>query len=120
MSAEDFEPIVRRTPGVDVGRVDVIPAWNPELAPSAPGLAAGAVTLMLIPRVDTAHPGAPQPDQPFLDAVCSYIDSRRLVTTEIFLRGPVYKPIWMSVGADCCHATPTGSGSWGTLKIRYR
>ena len=100
VSAEDFEPIVRRTPGVDVGRVDVIPAWNPELAPSAPGLAAGAVTLMLIPRVDTAHPGAPQPDQPFLDAVCSYIDSRRLVTTEIFLRGPVYKPIWMSVGFD--------------------
>jgi Baseplate J-like protein len=100
VSAEDFETIVRRTPGVDVGRVDVIPAFSPELAPSAPGDAAGAVTLMVIPRLDPLHPGAPQPDQPFLDAICSYVDPRRLVTTEVFLRGPTYKPIWVSVGID--------------------
>jgi hypothetical protein len=100
VSAEDFDTIVRRTPGVDVGRVDVIPAFNPELAPSAPGDAAGAVTLMLIPRVDPVHLDAPRPDQPFLDAVCDYIDPRRLVTTEVFLRGPTYKPIWVSVGFD--------------------
>ena len=100
VSAEDFETIVRRTPGVDVGRVDVVPAFSPELAPSAPGDAAGAVTLLVIPRLDPLHPGAPQPDQPFLDAICSYIDPRRLVTTEVFLRGPTYKPIWVSVGID--------------------
>ena len=100
VSVDDFETIVRRTPGVDVGRVDVIPAFNPELSPSSPGDAAGAVTLMLIPRVDPVHPDAPQPDQPFLDAVCDYIDPRRLVTTEVFLRGPKYKAIWVSVGFD--------------------
>ena len=100
VSTEDFDTIVRRTPGVDVGRVDVIPAFNPELAPSSPGDAAGAVTLMLIPRADPLHPDAPQPDQPFLDAVCDYIDPRRLVTTEVFLRGPKYKAIWVSVGFD--------------------
>ena len=98
VSADDFDAIVRRTPGIDVGRIDVIPAFNPELSPSSPGDAPGAVTLMLIPAVDPAHPGAPQPDQPFLDAVCSYVDPRRLVTTEVFLRGPSYKPIWVSVG----------------------
>jgi hypothetical protein len=100
VSAEDFDTIVRRTPGVEIGRVDVIPAFNPELAPSAPGDAAGAVTLMVIPRTDLAHPGAPEPDQPFLDAVCDYIDPRRLVTTEVFLRGPTYKGLWISVGFD--------------------
>ncbi|HEV8460115.1 MAG TPA: baseplate J/gp47 family protein [Gaiellaceae bacterium] len=100
VSAEDFEAIVPRTPGVDVGRLDVVPAFNPELSPSAPGDAAGAVTLMLIPRVDALHPDAPQPDQAFLDAVCDYIDPRRLVTTEVFLRGPTYKQIWLSVGFD--------------------
>jgi hypothetical protein len=100
VSVEDFEAIVRRTPGVDVGRVDVIAAYNPELAPSAPGDAAGAVTLLVIPRVDPLHPDAPQPDQPFLDAICGYVDPRRLVTTETFLRGPAYKPIWLSVGID--------------------
>jgi hypothetical protein len=98
VSAEDFESIVRRTPGIAVGRVDVISAFNPELAPSAPGDAAGAVTLMLIPQVDLEHPDAPRPDQPFLDAVCTFIDPRRLVTTEVFLRGPTYKPILLSVG----------------------
>jgi hypothetical protein len=55
---------------------------------------------MLIPRVDVAHPEAPQPDQLFLETVCSYIDPRRLVTTEVFLRGPTYVPIWISVGFD--------------------
>jgi Baseplate J-like protein len=100
VSVDDFDAIVRRTPGVSVGRVDVISAFSPELASSSPGDAAGAVTLMLIPRLDPDHPGAPQPDQPFLDAVCDYIDPRRLVTTEVFLRGPKYKPIWLSVGFE--------------------
>jgi predicted phage baseplate assembly protein len=100
VSADDFDAVVRRTPGISVGRVDVIPAFNPELSPNAPGDAAGAVTLMLIPQVDPDHPDAPQPDQPFLDAVCDYIDPRRLVTTEVFLRGPTYVPIWVSVGFE--------------------
>jgi hypothetical protein len=100
VSGEDFETIVRRTPGVDVGRVDVIPAFNPELSPSAPGDAPGAVTLLVVPRADRSHPDAPLPDQPFLDAICDYIDPRRLVTTECFLRGPDYQPIWLSVAVD--------------------
>jgi Baseplate J-like protein len=98
VSADDFDAVVRRTPGVSIGRVDVIPAFNPALAPSAPGDAAGAVTLMLIPSVDQNNPTAPQPDQPFLDAVCNYLDPRRLVTTEVFLRGPTYVPVWVSIG----------------------
>jgi hypothetical protein len=30
--------------------------------------------------------------------VCSYLDTRRLVTTEVFLRGPEYVGIWISIG----------------------
>jgi hypothetical protein len=100
VSAEDFETIVRRTPGVELGRVDVIPAFNPQLASSNAGDAPGAVTLMVIPRQDAVHPDAPRPDQPFLDAICSYIDPRRLVTTEVFLRGPDYQQVWLSVGFE--------------------
>ena len=98
VNADDFATITRRTPGADVGRVDVIPAYNPELAGSEPGDAPGAVTLMIIPRSDPLHPDTPEPDQPFLDTVCDYLDPRRLVTTELFLRGPTYKTIWISVG----------------------
>ncbi len=98
VSAADFETIASRTPGVDVGRIEVIPAFNPELGGNQPGDAAGAVTLMAIPRYDPLQPDAPQPDRLFLDAICSYLDPRRLVTTEVFLRGPIYKGIWVSVG----------------------
>lgn len=98
VSASDFATIVRRTPGVDVGRVEVLPAYTPELGPNTPGDAPGAVTLVLIPGRDPAHPDAPEPDRLFLDAVCSYLNPRRLVTTEVFLRGPNYRTIWVAVG----------------------
>jgi predicted phage baseplate assembly protein len=100
VSAADFESITLRTPGADIGRVEIIPAFNPELAPNEPGDAPGAVTVMVIPRNDPAQPDAPQPDSLFLDAICNYLDQRRLITTEVFLRGPVYKPIWISVGIN--------------------
>jgi hypothetical protein len=100
VAAEDFEAIVRRAPGVDIGRVEVLPAFSPELPSNAPGDAAGAVTLMLVPRYDAARPAAPLPDQAFLDAVCRHVEPRRLLTTEIFLRPPAYVPVWISVGID--------------------
>jgi len=100
VSVADFETITLRTPGVDVGRVEVLPAFNPELAPNVAGDAPGAVTLLVIPKYDPAHPATPEPDRNFMDAVCAYLDSRRLVTTEVFLRGPDYLPIWISIGID--------------------
>jgi predicted phage baseplate assembly protein len=98
VSSADFEWITKRTPGIDVGRVEVLPAYSPQLTAVQPGDAPGAVTLMLIPRYDESHPDTPEPDQNFLNAVCAYLDPRRLVTTELFLRGPSYKPVWISVG----------------------
>jgi hypothetical protein len=100
VSAEDFVTIAWRTPGVEIGRIDVIPASSPELGTNEPGDAPGAVTLMIVPRHHPARPDAPEPDRLFLDTICSWLDPRRLVTTEVFLRGPVYKDIWLSVGID--------------------
>jgi hypothetical protein len=100
VNATDFETITLRTPGVDIGRVEVIPAFNPELTPSEPGDAPGAVTLMLIPRYDPKQPDAPQADGIFLDTICRYLDPRRLLTTQLFLRGPSYKQIWVSAGIN--------------------
>ena len=53
---------------------------------------------MVIPRYDPVTPAAPRPDRVFLDQVCAYLSPRRLVTTEIFVRGPKYKPVWVSLG----------------------
>jgi hypothetical protein len=98
VTVADFETITRRTPGVDIGRVEVLPAFHPNLSQREGGDAPGAVTLMLIPRFDARHPDTPEPDQIFLNTVCTYLDQRRLVTTEVFLRGPNYQPIWISIG----------------------
>ena len=100
VSAADFETITMRTPGVDIGRVDVLPAFNPELTPNEAGDAPGAVTLMLIPRDDPKQPDAPVADAIFLNTICRYLDPRRLVTTELYLRGPIYKPVWISAGIN--------------------
>jgi hypothetical protein len=58
------------------------------------------VTLLVIPRYDATQPDAPVPDKLFLEALCEFLEPRRLVTTEVFLRGPIYTPIWISVGID--------------------
>ncbi len=100
VTVEDFQTIAYRTPGVDMGRVEVLPVYNPQLAPNEPGDAPGAVTLLLIPQYDPQQPDAPRPDALFLNTVCAYLDSRRLITTELVLRGPNYQPIWISVGIN--------------------
>jgi predicted phage baseplate assembly protein len=98
VSAYDFEVITLRTPGVEIGRVEVLPDFHPELSGGRGGEAPGVVTLMLIPTFDPVNPNAPSPSKDFLDTVCNYLDTRRLITTEVFLRGPEYVGIWISVG----------------------
>ena len=100
VTVEDFQSIVKRTPGVDINRVEIVPVFNPDLIPNEPGDAPGAVTIMVIPAQDAEHPDAPVPNRMFLDAICRYINPRRLVTTEVFLQGPQYVDIWVSIGID--------------------
>jgi hypothetical protein len=97
VSADDFVNIVRQTPGVALGpgqgRVEVLPRFNPD-QPDIP--TPGAVTVMVIPE----GRGTPKPDLTMLDAVCNFLDPRRLVTTEVYVRGPVYIPLYVSLGID--------------------
>ena len=97
VSAADFKEIALSTPGVDMGRVEVLPLFHPG---NPDGLSQGVVTVMVIPRFDVRRPAAPQPDQLFLDTVCEYLAPRRLITTEIHLRGPEYVPLLVSVGFE--------------------
>jgi hypothetical protein len=100
VTAEDFRTIAWRTPGVSIGRIEVLPAAHPDVAPLEIGSAPGAVTLLAIPSADPAHPEAPRADRPFLNALCAYLEPRRLVTTELVLSGPDYVGIWISVGIE--------------------
>jgi hypothetical protein len=95
VTADDFRVITLRTPGVSVGRVEVLPAYHPDFGGAE---VPGVVTLLVIPTYDPLQPEAPLPRKPFLDAICRHLDPRRLVTTEVVLRGPDYKGVWVSIG----------------------
>jgi hypothetical protein len=95
VTAQDFQDITLRTPGVDVGRVEVLPLMRPADPNSE---APGVVTVLVVPRFDNIRPRWPTPDRLFLRTVCDYLDARRLITTEIYVRGPVYKRVYVTVG----------------------
>jgi hypothetical protein len=95
VSLQDFRDITARTPGVDLGRAEVLPLYDPiAKLDGVPGV----VTVLVIPQYDPLAPDAPQPDRFFLDTVCRYLQPRRLVTTELHVRGPVYRDVWVSAG----------------------
>ena len=98
VTAADFEAVALRTPGVSIGRVEVLAAYNPVLSPNSAGDAPGAVTLMVIPSYDPVNPNNPVPSQTFLNAIGAWLDPRRLVTTELILSGPEYQNVWVSAG----------------------
>ena len=97
VSAEDCEQITRRTPGVDLGRVEVLPTFHPQLPAQT---SEGVVTVVVLPLRDPLHPAAPRPDRLFLETVCRYLEPRRVLTTELYVVGPEYVPVWVSVGID--------------------
>ena len=94
VTAQDFEDVAMRTPGVDMGRVEVLPLFHPARSGSNPGV----VTLLAVPRYDALRPRWPLPDRLFLQTVCDHLDPRRLITTEIYVRGPEYLDVYLSVG----------------------
>jgi len=100
VSADDFAAIAWRTPGIEIGRIEVLPAFHPALSPMEPGVAPGVVTLLAIPRRDPGQPDAPRADRLFLNSLCRYLEPRRLVTTELIVRGPDYRGVWISVGIE--------------------
>ncbi|MBV8901875.1 MAG: putative baseplate assembly protein [Verrucomicrobia bacterium] len=95
VSAADFTDIVESVPGINLGRVEVIPLLLPDSGVTVPGV----VTLLVIPT-DPNHPEGPVPDTYFLKAVCDYVEPRRLLTTEVHVCGPNYVDLSVSVGFD--------------------
>lgn len=94
VTAGDFQELARMTPGVLVGRAECLPRFHPRTRSTE---AAGVVTVMVWPQSDPLHPDAPLPDAPLLRAVCEQLDARRLVTTELYVVAPVYRPVAVSV-----------------------
>ena len=95
----DFKDITLRTPGIDIGRVEVLPLFNPEsFAAGDTAAKPGTVTVMVAAAVIPVQEEPPPPDRLFLNAVCEWLGPRRLVTTQVFVRSPQYIQLWVTVG----------------------
>jgi hypothetical protein len=116
VSVQDFKDVTEQTPGVDIGRVEVVPLFDP----TSPSIAQmpGVVTIMVIP--DSPIYNTPQPDQFFLEAVCDHLQPRRLVTTELYVRGPEYKDIWVSVAIEVLGGYAAGPVSEAVRQELFR
>ncbi len=104
VTASDYRQLAADTPGVRVGRVEVLPRFHPQRvslsdSDSAAGIP-GVVSVMVLPFQGSATPPNPRPDRPFLETVHAYLDSRRPLGTELYVIGCQYRPIGLSVGVD--------------------
>jgi len=85
MSAQDFADLARQTPGAAIHKAYAVAASEPTGAGFAPR--PGAVSVVVLPA--RAHP-TPQALRDDLAAVQRWLDPRRLITTELFVTGPLY------------------------------
>jgi hypothetical protein len=97
VTAGDFRELALATPGADVGRAECLPLRHP-LRPDVDS--PGVVSVVVWPREDRTSPEAPMPDRTLVRSVCSWLDLRRLVTTELHVVPPVYREIAVSVGLE--------------------
>jgi predicted phage baseplate assembly protein len=113
VTAGDFEALAKIR---GVARTKCLPRFDPTTQALD---AAGVVTVMVWPTEDVHHPDAPLPDTALLRAVCAHLDERRLVTTELFVVPPVYRPIAVSVGVGVKQGySPLGVRRWVELVLR--
>ena len=91
VTPEDFQYLATQAPGANVKRAFAIALHHPNF-PS--GQIPGVVTVIVVP--DSPSPN-PTPNQSTLKAVCAYLEAHRLLTSEIYVVGPVYRKIKIQV-----------------------
>lgn len=87
VTAEDYRQLAAVTPGVRLGRVEVLPRFKPQQRLlNVPGV----VSVMVLPAQNGFTPPNPRPDRSLLEAVFAHLDARRPLTTEMYAIGCEY------------------------------
>ena len=95
VTEQDYKALVKETPGVNPGRVEVLPRFLPHQRRNR---VPGVVSVMVLPSKPITEAPNPRPDQPFIEKVYSYLDRRRPLATDIYVIGCEYVPIGLSIG----------------------
>ena len=91
----DYKALAAETPGIKLGRVEILPRFMPQQRRSN---VPGVVSVLVLPYKENTEAPNPRPDQPFIEKVFSYLDSRRPLATELYVIGCEYVAIGLSVG----------------------
>jgi predicted phage baseplate assembly protein len=99
VTADDFVYLAQQTPGTRIRRAQALPLRNPNIEsvrPAGAGLpvtvtpSPGALSVMVVPDSQAAMP---VPSAETLAAVAQWLDSHRLVTTELYVIPPRYRQV---------------------------
>ncbi|HYS75323.1 MAG TPA: putative baseplate assembly protein [Burkholderiales bacterium] len=95
VTIEDYRRLAMGTPGVDVGRVEVLARFKPrDRRFDVPGV----VSVLALPAQSPSGPPNPRPDRPFIERVHAYISARTPLSTELYVIGCEYVPLGFAVG----------------------
>ena len=89
VSSEDFRDLAMRTPGINLHKTFAISRAAVDEAGDIISKD-GSVTLVILPKDDHE---TPQPSNRQLQAVCQWLEPKRLITTELHVTGPKYAKI---------------------------
>jgi predicted phage baseplate assembly protein len=103
VTADDYRLLAFETPGVDVGRVELLPRFKPQTRTEE---IPGVVTVMALPNRPLAPAPNPRADRPFLEAIHSWLDNRRPLGTELYVIGCEYVPVAVSVAITVADGAP--------------
>ena len=95
VTSGDFSELARATPGAGVARAETLELFRPRTRETN---AAGVVSVMILPEQGAVSEEPPIPTRAQLKQVCNWLDERRLLTTEVYVIPPVYRPIAVAVG----------------------
>lgn len=107
----DFELLAKEAG--TIARAKALPLVHPEF----PGIdVPGVVTVVVVPEIAGPREAqllvaAPRPVEALLRTVCSHLDLRRMLTTELYVVGPVYVPVELRLAAVVAPGTDAAEAS---------
>jgi len=109
VTESDYRQLAGETPGVRLGRVELLPRFKPQQRRSP---VPGVVSVLVLPQADAIQPPNPRPDRPTLERVHAWLDQRRPLATELYVIGCEYVALGLSVGVE----VQNGFGQDGVLQ----
>lgn len=95
VTADDYRRLAADVPGIDVGRVELLPRFKPrDRRFDVPGV----VSVLALPDQPVAPAPNPRPDRPFVETLHAHLSERVPLTTELYVIGCEYVPLGLAVG----------------------